>query len=690
MSYQPRPFHVLTSLAVLGAVSFSLGFCPLTDPGEPSGTETGEARLAAGAPVVAPAVVPSMTSDLKMTPELKAAGVTELELIGAHDPDVDVWHPDGTVEPALGGRVIMHVSSEPPSLNFATENSASIRWTLRDVHAALLQFSPVSWEYEPNLSVGYDVEDTLLLNGGPGDAWDNIVFGKIVEETASAYVVESGSSHHEMERTEVAKSDVASVERGTVWTFQLRDGVVWHDGHAFDADDVMFSMSIYANPGVDCDEKRYQFEKIKRYEKLGDSVVRFFIDEQYFASIGMFSFDFTVLPGHLYNLADPDHAQHDAAATAEAQAKEVNENRHNIEWVGLGPYRVTKWEQGQYMDAVKFPDYWKKSPEESGYLDTLRWRYIKDDDAAWLALLNDEVDIFYRVKSADFVGEATRTELFTSKCYKALCYVGNVGYTVWNMHRKKLQDPLVRRALAHAFDVAEWIRTNYEGFALWSTATQFWFGPGYDHGMERYEYDLEEAEDLLAEAGWYDRNGNGIVDKDGQDLVIEVLMPAGNKASEKFLQALQDSYRKVGVQVDIAPFEWATMLERMRERDFDAVNLAWTFPTPESDPYQIWHSENGAVGKRSSNNSGMQDDQVDELIALGRRELDDAKRALIWQKLHRRIYELQPYLFGWNVPRKLAFNKKLHGVKLYKFEPGFSLQDLYYEAGTEGTRPLKR
>ena len=82
------------------------------------------------------------------------------------------------------------------------------------------------------------------------------------------------------------------------------------------------------------------------------------------------------------------------------------------------------------------------------------------------------------------------------------------------------------------------------------------------------------------------------------------------------------------------------------------------------------------------------DPVVNDLIERGRRELDEAKRMEIWHELHRRIYDLQPFLFGMNVPRKIAFSKQLRGVKLYKFSPGYRLRDMYFEEGTPGTRPL--
>jgi len=651
-----------------------------------------DALVAASVPGLvppAPAAAPPAGDDgLVLTPDLAAAGVTALDLQGPYDPPVDALHPDGQVQPALGGRVIMQVASEPPNLNFAIENSASIRWMHFDVHAGLLKFSPISWKYELDLAESCEVEDTLVLQGGAGPAWDNIRIGKIVAETPDAYVLESGSRYHAMERTTVPRADVVAVERETVWTFKLREGVLWHDGHPLDARDVLFSWQLYGIPGVDCGEKLFQFGKIKRAEILAPGVVRFYWQEQYFATEGAFGLDFCILPSHLYDLLDQDNPGYDAEATDAQRAEAINDNPHNLDWVGLGPYRVTQWERGQFCDAQKFAGYWKKKPQESGYVDTIRWRFIKDDDAAWQALLNDEIDIFNRVKSEDFVGQGTLSPTFTSRCYKAFTYVGNLNYTSWNLWRKKFEDVRVRQALAQAFDVAGWIETNYEGYAIWSTASQFWFGPAYNHDVEPLPYDPEAAEDLLVDAGWYDRNGNGIVDKDGEDLVITALMPSGNQASAKFLQALQAAYQKVGVQVEIESLEWASMLERLLNRDFDAVNMAWTLPTPESDPWQIWHSAEAAFEKRTSNHAGLRDAEVDRLIEIGRRELDEAKRVAIWKQLHARIYELQPYLFGWNVPRKIGINKRIHGVKLYKFEPGIMLQDLYFAAGTPGTRPL--
>jgi peptide/nickel transport system substrate-binding protein len=418
------------------------------------------------------------------------------------------------------------------------------------------------------------------------------------------------------------------------------------------------------------------------------NAVRFFYREQFFRAIAVFSLDLCMLPSHLYNLADPDNPDHDPNASPEKQGDYINDNPHNIDWVGLGPYQLTTWERGRFLEAKKFDRFWNQDPAYAGYMDTFRWTHVDDDNLALQALLNHEVDIFDRVKSEDFLGAATMQEVFTNDFYKAYTYTGNIGYTGWNTYKPHLSDVRVRTALAHAFDVNEWIRTNYEGLALPATGTQFWFGPGYNRDVEMYPCDPQKAQELLAEAGWYDRDGNGIVDKDGQDLVIEALMPSGNKASEKFLQKLQESFEKVGVRLTITSLEWAQFLERILDRDFDACNLAWSLTDVESDPFSLWHSSEAAPDRRTSNHSGLRDDEVDRLIVAIRRELDDEKRHDLLMQLHARVYELQPYLFGWNIPRKIAFNKKLHGVKLYKFNPGYRLRDMYYGEGTPGTRPI--
>ncbi|HZM00144.1 MAG TPA: ABC transporter substrate-binding protein, partial [Planctomycetota bacterium] len=615
-------------------------------------------------------------------------GVRPEDVMGPHAIEADLFHPERReVRPALGGRIIAHLEAQPANLCYPIENSATCTFILRDIHAALLRFNWETWKQDLDLATRMDIEDTLILKGGRGDDNRNIVFGQVSEED-DAYVVTSGSPHNPIESRRVPKSEVESLQRGTVFTFELRQDARWHDGHPFDADDVVFSVELYQNKQVDCDEKRFRFEEIVQSEKLGEHACRFFYARQYFSAVQTFNETLCLLPSHLYDLKDPDNPDHKAEATESEQGTYINENPHNIDFVGLGPYKLVKWERDQYLEAERFDGFYDKDPRRSGYADTLRWRYVQNDDAAFQALLNGELQIFRRVKTEDYFGELTQQPVFVENFYKAYTYYGQYGYTSWNLYRPKFADVRVRRALTHAFDGAGWVKNKYMGLAVQVTGPAFFLAPVYNHEVKPLAYDPAKAEELLAEAGWYDRTGDGIVDKDGEEFVIEFLYPAGNKASESFGQKLQESYAKVGMGVELAPLEWASFLERILDREFDACNLAWVLPEPESDPMQIWHSSEAAREKRSSNHSGYADPESDALIDQLRVELDDARRMELWHRLHARIYELQPYLFGQTPPGKYAFDRKLRGVKLYNFAPGYSMRDMYYEEGTPGTRPL--
>lgn len=635
-----------------------------------------------------------------------ASAAPAAQVVGPPVP-VDEFHPDKdeSASPAYGGSVVVHLSSMTEGLNRAVENSAVSRWMLYEVHDSLILQNWETWEIDPSLATSWTEEDQLILKAGAdetypaaraigsGDKERLVLFGKATD-AGDSYTLKALSKDNPLGATElsVAKSDVVAIERGTVFTFTLQGDVTWHDGHPFDAADVLFSWDVYNNPAVDCDEIRFQFEKVLAGEVIDPTTVRFFYENQYFlalASVG----EMCILPRHLYDLTDPDNQQYDKAThekfgeghvfTDNERGKYINENPHNTEWVGLGPYRITKWD-AKAVEAVRYEAYHDWT-DKGCYFDKITWRVISDDNTAFQALINGQLDYFDRVKSEDYFGERTATEAFTSSYYKGYVYTGTYGYTGWNMLRPKLSDPLVRRALAMGFDMENYRVTQYNGLAERVSGPQNRWGPGYNHDVAPVAFDPDTAEELLAEAGWYDRDGDGWIDKDGVKMSIEFMYPSGNEASLTFGLKMQEAYKKLGIELTMRNFDWATFLERMLERNFDAVNLAWV-PPLESDPEQLWHSKWGPADKKSSNMCGVMDAEIDALIEKGQRELELEKRVKIWQELHAKIAELQPYMFGLNPPKKFAMNKKIRGHQGFKIAPGYSIRRWYYPAGTEGTR----
>jgi peptide/nickel transport system substrate-binding protein len=612
-------------------------------------------------------------------------GVRPEDVMGARLPEADLFSPDRreTNKPALGGRIIVHLEAFPANLNKAIENSAVVTFMLNEMHDSLLQYNWATWKNDLELAKAMWVEDQVVLKDG------STLMGKLKDQGES-WLLTSGCPHNPQAEKTLAKADVAKVLGSTIYTFDLREGVTWHDGHPFDAADVLFSYQTYCNPHVDCDEVRFQFDEVKGAELLGKNSIRFTFKQPYFKSEALFTDTLFLLPRHLYDLSDPDNKDYDPKATPEKQGAYVNDNPHNIQFVGLGPYKLKEWAQNQFIEAERYPGYWQHDPAVAGYVDLIRWRYLDNDDSAFQAVLNGELDIFRRLKTEDYFGEGTQKPVFTDNYYKAYTYTQQYGYTTWNLYRDKLKDVRVRQALAHAFDSKGWVQTKYMGLAVPVTGPAFFLSPFYNHDVPLLAYDPALAEEMLADADWYDRNGDGNVDKDGQELTIEFLMPSGNKASEAYGQKLQESFGKVGVKVTIQALEWASFLERILNRDFDCANLAWVMYDPESDPTQLWHSSYGKPAQRSSNHAGLMDPEVDRIIDTLKMEPDVDKRIPLWHQLHARIYELQPYLFGQTPPTKYTFSRKLHGVRLYTASPGYRLREMYFEEGTPGTRPLNR
>ncbi len=580
----------------------------------------------------------------------------------------DLYHPDRArkVEPKRGGTVTVYVPTSVRMLALPLSNSTYARNVLNEVHEMLVRLDWESWEFEGVLATHWDLEDTLVKNDGQR------LFGKLSDGGDHWLVTPLSKSHPLAEPTKIAKDDTASVELGTVFTFYLRKGVKWHDGHAFDVDDVLFGYEIYANPEILCNSFRSSFQKIVRAERIDDYTVRFHYGQQFFKSLDNFR-NLVPMPRHLYDLLDPDHARHDPDADQAKRAKAVNENPHNANWVGLGPYRITSAEPMLY-EAERFEDYFDK--ENAGYVERIRWRHIRGFDTALEALKNGELDFSAWLSTDMYLGDGTSEANFTDNYYKGKYPVGSVGFAPWNMRRSHLSDVRVRKALVHAFDMEAYRRNQSGGLGTISTGTQAHFSPAYNNDLEPLAYDPNQAVELLAEAGWYDRDDDGVVDKDGVPLQVEYLAIAGHKGDQEFTELLKKSYDEVGVDLKVTELDYPTIMQRLKERDYDACSASWSMPL-ESNQEQLWHSKNDEPGR--GNYSGVRDPKVDAMLEAADREIDREKRYEIWRELQRYLYEeVQPYFFRNTPPRRYAMSKKIRGFQSFGIIPGYSIRRWYF------------
>jgi len=560
--------------------------------------------------------------------------------------------------PARPTTVVVHADALPESLNYLIDNSAMCRRLQREAHEALLTRDPHTLELRPVLCTGWRREDALVLSSG------ECVHGD-VEALEHGWRVKSSAS---ADAREVPAEEVARVVRGAAYTFDLRRDVLWHDGEPFDEQDVLFTWRMTRNPLVEVGAKRVQYDRLVAATSPAPFVVRFEYDKTYFGSLESIE-ALAILPRHLYDLHDPDNRDYSPDASAEQQARYVNTHRCNREWVGLGPFRVASF-TNEFLELERFERYF--DPSRAAGLARVRLRSIADDRAAFQALLAGELDFSARLHAEDFLGEAANSAAFAERFEKGAFYTPIATFVAWNLKRERFGDPAVRRALALAFDWDEFIASFYRGLARRVTAEWVDTGADYDESLAPLPYDPSEAARLLAQAGWIDRDGDGRLDKNGQPFEFALALQAGNQTGEKLSQRLQESLGRLGIGVAIESFDWPSLSERVKRRNFDAVVLAWTMPV-DNDPAARWHSR--TIGEETNNYCSFSDAQIDAWIERVEVELDRAERTRLMHAIQARLYALQPYMYGVTVPKRYALSRRIAGFRASSLDPGFALRE---------------
>jgi peptide/nickel transport system substrate-binding protein len=145
---------------------------------------------------------------------------------------------------------------------------------------------------------------------------------------------------------------------------------------------------------------------------------------------------------------------------------------------------------------------------------------------------------------------------------------------------------------------------------------------------------------------------------------------------------MKENLRKLGIDMTIRELEFATYLESLADRKFDAYSGAWA-TSLEDDPYQIWHTSQ--IDNRGSNYVGFGNAETDRLIDQTRTTLDDQTRWKLMHEFHRITHEQQPYLFMYTAPNLGIYDKTYRGVKLYRVRPAYDFVEWFIPKEVAGS-----
>lgn len=478
-----------------------------------------------------------------------------------------------------------------------------------------------------------DTLNPLVSNTTPGNWINSLVYPHLMTMNSDGEKVPY-----------IAESITTSADGLTI-TIKLREGLKWQDGTPLTSADVKFTGEYLS---------KYQlqwtagiFESVESVETPDELTAVYKLKEPYLGFAGTFGYWVRIVPKHIWEkVEDP-------------------KNFDNPNPVGAGPFKLVKWEKGQYVE-LEAVDEWFAAPEGKPYLDKVIFKIYPDINTMVLALEKGDID----VTATDIPASAAR-QLETNKAIK-LVQTPSLGYAYYsfNLNPKSpspTQDKNFRLAMATATDKKSIINIGLEGMGLdivtpVSPVFKEWVNPD----VPGPEYSPDKAKEILAQAGYQDTDGDGTLNAPaqfgGKNVELELMYDAANIFHQKAAKIIESNARDIGVKIILKPVEYNTLSSKIfKEKDFQMHIGKWGALEEASDNMDsLFHSQ------ASLNFMGLNDPQLDELLKA-------AKHATSKEESKQKIFEFQKWFVNefpvvplYVQQFNLAYNQdKFEGFELY-------------------------
>jgi peptide/nickel transport system substrate-binding protein len=363
----------------------------------------------------------------------------------------------------------------------------------------------------------------------------------------------------------------------------------------------------------------------------------------------------------------------------EGRLREAPQNRTSP--VGTGPYRFKEWKSGEKVVLVANPDYFQPARP---YISRIVYRIIPSQATIFLELKAKGVD----GSSLTALQYKRQTEYPAfKKAYNRFRYASNsVTYFAFNLKDPRFADKRVRHAIAHAINKQELMDHVILGLGRNATGPYLPGTWAYNPAVNALPYDLARARQLLAEAGWTERDADGYLLKNGKPFAFEILSNQGNDERKKVAEIIQAALRELGLKVDLRMVEWATLLkEHVRKRNFDVFVLGWGLGR-DPDMFNLFHSSK--TRPEDFNVASYDNPEVDRLLEKGRATCFQEERATYYHRVHELLAEDLPVIFLYHRDALPVVSSRVRGVKpspsgiMYNFHEWYVPRELQrYTAG---------
>lgn len=436
---------------------------------------------------------------------------------------------------------------------------------------------------------------------------------------------------------------------GLVYTFNLREGIKWHDGTEVTSEDIVFTLNTIFKPDYKGrnynaamqsvvgakDVKAGTADTASGVKALDKHTVEITVSEAMATTLRQLSGNLRPIPKHYY----------DKATSEEMAALDRDP-------LGNGPFKLRKYEVEQYVDLEANKDYWQGAPK----LDGIMWKVVARQNEL------SEFEIG-SIDAVNFENSKENYEVIADYDHANLLNNWNNGYafTAFNFSNPIFQDKKVRQALVYGLDRAGFVQSFFGDLGGKVAHTPIspvsWAYPDVSQ-LNEYNYDPVKAGQLLDEAGWV-MGTDGYRHKDGKKLSFKWTSYNEAEWSTKITALAAENWKQIGVDCEIVLMDFNSLGELISDQGnkgkWDMYNMAWGL-TADPDMYTTFSKTTFPPG----NNRGyFQNEKIEDLMLKGIREFDQAKRKDIYLELAKEFNEELPYIFVYVRMNPWLVNKRV-------------------------------
>jgi peptide/nickel transport system substrate-binding protein len=408
---------------------------------------------------------------------------------------------------------------------------------------------------------------------------------------------------------------------GLEYTFALRPGVKWHDGHPFTAADVKFTFDQILDLKSGS-RLRSDFAAIAGVALLDSLTVRFRLHAPFAPFLALLGYNAGIIPAHLLK----GRRLTDAVDFSRARP------------VGTGPFKVVSSTPGSAIILERNADYYGDVPK----LERMVFKIVPDVNVQVAQLRAGELDVIL-VEPANLPSlERDRRVVVREAPVVQHFYVG------FNQRQRLFASPLVRRALGYAVNRAAIIDGVLKGHADAPVGTiPIVLGDYFADSIKPLVYDRDSARALLASVGWRPDSSGKLRNSAGEPFRFVLFVDKGNPTREQAALAVQHDLQALGMDVTLRMLEFAALVrDHLLTGKFDATLIWWTTP-PDPDQWAFYASD------QDNNHYGFRNPRADSLLTLGRTTRDSVRRRAVYHAFQALEREDPPVLVLF-YPRELV------------------------------------